>query len=152
VFAFFFLTALCLKKEECLVKFTDDVPIYRQIEQYIAGEIISGRFHSGQQVPSVRQLALQFSVNTNTVQRALREMIIKNILESRRGLGNFVTSDPTIIEDLRQNLINKSLLAMYKQLHALNISDVEIKGCLDDFLEKRRSEDGKHDRTEKCLL
>ncbi|WEV57305.1 GntR family transcriptional regulator [Ligilactobacillus acidipiscis] len=134
------------------MKFTDDVPIYRQIEQYIAGEIISGRFHSGQQVPSVRQLALQFSVNTNTVQRALREMIIKNILESRRGLGNFVTSDPTIIEDLRQNLINKSLLAMYKQLHALNISDVEIKGCLDDFLEKRRSEDGKYDRTEKCLL
>lgn len=134
------------------MKFTDDIPIYRQIEQYIAEEIISGHFRSGQQVPSVRQLALQFSVNTNTVQRALREMINKNILESRRGLGNFVTSDQIVIDDLRQEMINKILLVMYKQLHALNISDTEIKECLDDFLEKRRSEDEKHDRTERCLL
>nr|WP_241259006.1 GntR family transcriptional regulator [Ligilactobacillus pobuzihii] len=135
-----------------MVKFTDDVPIYRQIEQYIAGEIISGRIQPGQQLPSVRQLALQFSVNTNTVQRALREMIIENILESRRGRGNFVTTDQDVIETQRQKLINQSLVAMYSQLHALNISDAKIKECLDDFLIKRRSENGKHDRTKKCLL
>ncbi len=127
------------------MKFRDDVPIYRQISRYISGEIISGRIHAGTKIPSVRQLALQFSVNTNTVQRALREMIAAQILKPRRGKGNFVTTDTAAIAGLREMMVERAVLAMYQRLHALNINDESIKAYIDNFLRKRSSEDGKSD-------
>ncbi|GBG93784.1 GntR family transcriptional regulator [Ligilactobacillus salitolerans] len=134
------------------MKFMDDVPIYRQIAQFLAREIISGRIQPGAQLASVRQLALQFSVNTNTVQRALREMIANNILQSRRGTGNFVTQDLEVIERIREKAIQQSILGMYDQLHALNISDEDIRERLNKFLEQRRDGDGERALTKGCLL
>ena len=75
------------------MEFDDKVPIYFQIKQYLYQTIITDRLKSGAQLPAVRQLAAELTVNVNTVQRALSELIQEGVLVTRRGRGNFVTDD-----------------------------------------------------------
>lgn len=56
------------------MEFKDNIPIYLQIEQYLYRQIALGKMKAGEKIPSVRKLALELTVNVNTVQRALQEM------------------------------------------------------------------------------
>jgi DNA-binding transcriptional regulator YhcF (GntR family) len=66
------------------------VPVYRQIIDQIAGGVASGTLQRGQQLPTVRQLAVDLSVNPNTVIRAYRELEIRGVLVTQQGLGTFI--------------------------------------------------------------
>ena len=70
----------------------DDIPIYRQIKDKILSAIINGDFKEGEAIPSVRQMAIDLSVNPLTVSKAVSEITDEGLLEKRRGLGMFVTS------------------------------------------------------------
>src|SRR5690348_17558045 len=67
------------------------VPVYRQIMDQVLGAIASGRLVSGDQLPTVRQLAVDLSINPNTVIRAYRELEIRGILETQQGTGTFIS-------------------------------------------------------------
>lgn len=108
------------------MKFDDKIPIYYQIKNYIYGRIITGKLVPGEKIPAVRQLAVDLTVNVNTVQRALSELISEGILESKRGLGNFVTEDQAAINQVRHKMIMEQLHAMYENLHNLNVTDDKI--------------------------
>ena len=125
------------------MKFDDKVPIYYQIKQYIYHKMIDGTLPPGAKLPAVRQLALDLTVNVNTVQRALSEMITEGTLTSQRGKGNFVTEDQAHIMQLRTTLVNEQLALAYDQLHALNLSDAEIVASLQQYLAQR--EEHNHD-------
>ena len=62
------------------MEFKDNIPIYLQIEQYLYRQIALGKMKAGEKIPSVRKLALELTVNVNTVQRALQEMNTQGIL------------------------------------------------------------------------
>ena len=67
------------------------VPVYRQIiDQVIAG-IATGAVAGGDQLPTVRQLAVDLSINPNTVIRAYRELEIRGVLETQQGTGTFIS-------------------------------------------------------------
>jgi len=66
------------------------VPVYRQIIDQVLGGIAAGRLAAGDQLPTVRQVAVDLSINPNTVVRAYREMEIRGIIESQQGMGTFV--------------------------------------------------------------
>ena len=67
------------------------VPVYRQlIDQVMAGKA-SGSLQPGDQLPTVRQVAVDLSINPNTVARAYREMEIRGVLETQQGTGTFVS-------------------------------------------------------------
>jgi len=68
------------------------VPVYRQIIDQVLGGIAAGSLRAGDQLPTVRQLAVDLSVNPNTVIRAYRELEIRDVLETQQGTGTFVTS------------------------------------------------------------
>src|SRR5690349_19378844 len=68
------------------------VPVYRQIMDQVLGAIASGRLVSGDQLPTVRQLAVDLSINPNTVVRAYKELEIRGMLATQQGTGTFVTS------------------------------------------------------------
>ena len=68
-------------------------PIYQQIIEKVETEIASGRYQPGQQLPSVRELALEAGVNPNTMQRALSELERGGLVTSRRTSGRFITED-----------------------------------------------------------
>lgn len=65
-------------------------PIYEQIETQIRRAVAAGRLSVGEQIPSVRTLAEQLTVNPNTVARAYAELTAEGIIESQQGRGFFV--------------------------------------------------------------
>jgi GntR family transcriptional regulator len=68
------------------------VPVYRQIIDQVRGGIASGLLAVGDQLPTVRQLAVDLAVNPNTVVRAYRELELGGLLESQQGTGSFISS------------------------------------------------------------
>ena len=68
------------------------VPAYRQIIDQVRGGIASGSLTVGDQLPTVRQLAVDLSVNPNTVVRAYRELELGGVLETHQGTGTFISA------------------------------------------------------------
>jgi GntR family transcriptional regulator len=66
------------------------VPFYRQIIDQIKFGIASGSLTIGEQLPTVRALAVELKVNLNTVSKAYKELEIRNILETQQGTGTFI--------------------------------------------------------------
>src|SRR5690242_3590594 len=67
------------------------VPVYRQIIDQVTGGMAAGTLSGGDQLPTVRQLAVDLAINPNTVIRAYRELEIRGILETQRGTGTFIS-------------------------------------------------------------
>lgn len=68
------------------------VPFYRQIIDQVLLAVADGRLVPGTQLPTVRQLAVDLSVNLNTVSKAYREMEIRGIVDTQQGTGTFVST------------------------------------------------------------
>jgi len=66
------------------------VPVYRQIMDQVRGGIASGTLNVGDQLPTVRQLAVDLAINPNTVARAYRELELGGVLETHQGTGTFI--------------------------------------------------------------
>ena len=71
------------------------VPVYRQIIDQVAGGLAAGVLAGGDQLPTVRQLAVDLAINPNTVIRAYRELEIRGVLETQQGTGTFVSQQKT---------------------------------------------------------
>jgi GntR family transcriptional regulator len=70
-------------------------PIYAQLEQAIRTAIATGELGTNEQLPTVRQLAVDLAVNANTVARVYAQLERDGILETRRGVGTFVRVSPS---------------------------------------------------------
>ena len=66
------------------------VPVYRQLIDQVRGGIASGMLSAGDQLPTVRQLAVDLAINPNTVVRAYRELELGGLLETHQGTGTFI--------------------------------------------------------------
>lgn len=83
------------------------VPFYRQIIDQIRFGIASGHLKVGEQLPTVRSLAVQLKVNLNTVSKAYKELEIQNILETQQGTGTFIFSqNPKLDPKERKNKLD----------------------------------------------
>src|SRR5713226_8431841 len=67
------------------------VPVYRQIIDQVLGGMAAGTLAPGTQLPTVRQVAVDLSINPNTVVRAYRELEIRGVLETQQGTGTFIS-------------------------------------------------------------
>src|SRR5512135_3744528 len=67
------------------------IPFYRQIIDQIKYGIASGNLTAGEQLPTVRALAVELKVNLNTITKAYKELEIQNILETQQGSGTFIS-------------------------------------------------------------
>ena len=68
------------------------MPLYAQLTRAIRFAIATGRLRVGEQLPTVRQLAVELRVNANTVAKVYAELERSGILETRRGVGTFVSA------------------------------------------------------------
>lgn len=117
------------------MEFKDNIPIYLQIEQYLYRQVALGKMKAGEKIPSVRKLALELTVNVNTVQRALQEMNTQGILYTKRGEGNFVTEDTELLSKTKQSLINNELDEFVQNMEKLGVKQDELVSTLTDYLE-----------------
>jgi GntR family transcriptional regulator len=86
-----------------MIKFILDpkggTPYYRQIIDQIRFGIASGKLAVGEQLPTVRSLAVELKVNLNTVAKAYKELEIQNILETYQGTGTFIHKIENLLSD-----------------------------------------------------
>ena len=108
----------------------DRTPIYAQLDRALRAAIATGRLAVGDQLPTVRQLAVELSLNANTVARVYMELERAGILETRRGVGTFVTATPTKAHPPKQH--ERRLRTFVTRL----LADASAAGfTLDDLLE-----------------
>jgi GntR family transcriptional regulator len=72
----------------------DPTPIYAQLERGVRAAIATGRLRPGDQLPTVGQLAVDLQVNANTVARVYAELERAGVIETKRGVGSFITATP----------------------------------------------------------
>jgi GntR family transcriptional regulator len=87
------------------------VPVYRQLIDQVQGALAGGRLKSGDQLPTVRQAAVDLAINPNTVTRAYREMEIRGLLETQQGTGTFIAEQPIETDNLVRNRQLEQLVA-----------------------------------------
>ena len=96
--------------------FNPSLPIYLQVMMSIKRNIVTGRLALGEKLPSVRDLALQYTINPNTASRVYKELENENVCFTRRGMGTFVTEDKKraaqMKEEMAQELIDEFLKGM----------------------------------------
>ena len=118
-------------------KLSENMPIYVQIMNSVKGAIAAGELAPSQRVPSVRDLARDFEVNPNTMQRALNELEREGLLIAERTSGRFVTSDKELINKLKTEMAVITADNFRKEMAALGFSDDEM---IDFFRERCRKE------------
>ena len=90
-----------------LIDYSERRPIYEQVAEKIAELIIRGVLPPESQLPSVRSLAMDLSINPNTIQRAYQELERKGYTYSVPGNGSFVSQRTEYLEEQRENILEE---------------------------------------------
>ena len=106
--------------------FNNDTPIYLQIIDYIKQQIISKKYKPNEKIPSVREYALMFEVNPNTIQKALQELEEMGLIYTESTNGKFVTTDDVLILKVAKQTINEEIDKFYKYMEKLGLSREEV--------------------------
>ncbi|MDD6070467.1 MAG: GntR family transcriptional regulator [Eubacteriaceae bacterium] len=114
----------------------ENVPIYMQIMNKVREAIASGELAPGMRVASVRELAGEFEVNPNTMQRALNELEREGLLVSERTSGRFVTNDTKRISELKIRMASETADRFRKEMTVLGYSESEM---IDFFLKRGKA-------------
>lgn len=110
------------------IDYRDARPIYEQVAGGIEDMVVHGVYAADEQLPSVRQLAAELSINPNTIQRAFALLESKGVIYSVKGRGNFVSADGASVRDRRLAEISAQLRALAKAARALGADDRLIAG------------------------
>lgn len=103
-----------------------NAPMFLQIFDRIKKDIISAKYPPNTQIPTVRQLACDMSVNPNTVQKALQLLEDDGLIVTRGTLGKFVTPDTERIAAIKQVMQTETLRAWLSELHTLGITNDDV--------------------------
>ena len=110
------------------------VPVYRQIIDQVLGAIAAAKLRAGDQLPTVRQLAVDLAINPNTVVRAYRELEIREILATQQGTGTFVTDKKPPVDLLeRQRRVGQLVGELLARAGAEGIALSEIVSYLSEM-------------------
>jgi len=110
-----------------LIDTKSGIPIYRQIIEQIKFAIAGGGLVTGEQLPTVRQLAVDLAINPNTVIRAYRELEIEGLLETQQGSGTFVSKKKPEIDNLeKQRMLGQIITEMLARASSYGFSLTEL--------------------------
>lgn len=107
--------------------FLTSQPIYTQLADLLKKQMMRGQLRPGDKLPSVRELAIQYTVNPNTVQRTYRELEQEGVVEVRRGQGTFVIEDDEIIHSLRETLKQEYVATFVRDMREMGFTLQEMK-------------------------
>jgi GntR family transcriptional regulator len=116
------------------------VPIYRQIIQQVEYAILSGRLRTGDQLPTIRALAVALKINPNTIAKAYGEMEIRGILNTQVGSGTYISDKKIEPEDGLNRKIREVLGRFVQDMSDLGVEPGELAGLLRDFVKNTHTE------------
>jgi GntR family transcriptional regulator len=116
--------------------FRSGLPIYIQIVNQVQQRVVSGALKPGDQLPTVRALALELRVNFNTVARAYRLLDEARIISTQQGRGTYITEipPPEVTEQLRRETLQALALRYVDEAKRINSSNKEITESIRDQL------------------
>ncbi|WP_269631031.1 GntR family transcriptional regulator [Pelomonas sp. BJYL3] len=107
----------------------DNAPIYQQLADRLASQLLDGNPPEGEALPSVRLLATQYLINPLTVSRALQSLADNGLVESRRGLGMYVRpgARQRLLESERKQFLSKEWPLLREKLKRLGLSAQDLQ-------------------------
>ncbi len=110
-------------------------PIYLQLMEDIMSRAVRGELKPGDKIPSARDFAQEKLVNPNTVVRAYQELERIGFIQTRRGLGSFITDDYTRIDAAREDLASQAIERLLQELRKLGMDNHAIETLVQKKLE-----------------
>ncbi|HPC05570.1 MAG TPA: GntR family transcriptional regulator [Anaerolineaceae bacterium] len=119
--------------------FRSSIPIYLQIVDRVERMITEGILKTGDQLPTVRELATELRVNFNTVARAYRILDDAHIISTQRGRGTYIWEEPdeNTLQDLRRMSLEEAVRHAVNKLTSLGFSPLEILEAVQHQVDKR---------------
>lgn len=113
------------------------VPIFAQIVQQVREAVARGRLRTGEQMPTVRDLAADLLVNPNTVAKAYQELERSGVFVTRRGAGTFV-AEPScrLVREERDRILDGKILSCLTEAVHLEIPKKSVRHRFDESIEK----------------
>lgn len=119
------------------MEFDKRSPIYEQLKRYYKEAIVSGVYKMGEKLPSRREIAQEFKINPNTVQRALKELEEEEIIMSGSNVLSTVTTDEAVLNRLKNDMLNEAMALFYEMVKPLGLDSAQIMDNLDDYIKER---------------
>ncbi len=118
---------------------TSRVPIYDQIKEQVKGLIHAGQIKTGDQLPTIRELSVELSVNFNTVALAYRDLANEGVIITERGKGTFVASTPgeQEMQVLRTEKLRNLIEALLNETDRLGYRHTEVKNVLVNQIDEK---------------
>lgn len=115
------------------------VPIYDQIKEQIKGLIHAGQVSTGDQLPTIRELSVELSVNFNTVALAYRDLVSDGVITTERGKGTFVASMPGAeeMQQIRREKLRNLISALINETDRLGYTHDEVGRAFVEQYRKR---------------
>ncbi len=117
----------------------DPRPMYEQVVDQMEMLAVRGVLEADSRLPSVRQMAMELSLNPNTVQKAYSELLNRGVIYSVRGKGNFVSSDCSRIRQQKLDEIRSAIARLIHQAHELGATTQQCNELLQSFMEVEQS-------------
>ena len=95
--------------------------VFLQIAEKIKEDILNGKYPPDSQIPSVRQIAFEASVNPNTVQKALLSLEAEGLIVTKGTMGKFVSRDQSQLEEARKERISNLISSFLKEAETLGL-------------------------------
>lgn len=110
------------------MNFQENKPIFQQLADRICDDILLGKYHEHDRIPSVREYAATAEVNANTVMRTYDLLQNLGIIYNRRGIGYFIGSDAKeiILKMKQESFLNNEIEYFFRQLHTLGIDSNKL--------------------------
>ena len=124
------------------ISFDSNIPIYIQVMDYIKKEIVSGRLKPGDKVDSVRDLAMQFGDNPNTVQRSLAELEREGLLKSERTVGRFISENEELINLTREQMAFSCVSRYVREMRTLGFNGEQVLEQTRYYVKEKMNDDG----------
>ena len=115
------------------INYQDKRPIYEQIVERFRQLIVSGALQEDEKIPSVRSLAIDLSINPNTIQKAYQELERLGFIYTVKGRGNFVAGRAQWSEECSEEY-KKQLNSVLNALKALGVPEDEILGAVHSIM------------------
>ncbi len=127
-----------------LINYQDSRPIYEQIVENFKTQMYKGILQEGDQMPSVRSLAVELSTNPNTVQKAYTELERQGFIYTVKGRGNFVKGDVLLKENKKKELV-KQIVELFSEAVDIGLSIDELVQDIREHMAKIGNGEEKHD-------
>ena len=120
------------------MEYNPALPIYLQVANAIKRDIVTGKLDLGAKLPSVRELAVAYTINPNTVSRVYRELEMEDVCFTRRGMGTFVTQDLEKVKNMKREMAGTLIYEFLEGMKQLGFTQEEAIKVLEQsgFQEK----------------